>query len=267
MKNNKLVYLISTMNEGIDLVLKNIPEYNAEKEYVICHQVSEPSFKNNEIFREDVTYIHSDELGLSKSRNLLLKYFICNYDNSFFVLTDDDVIYRSVSFKDIYDEFFLTKADILLSRVWSFEQWFKDYQARPLIHDLKSVRRASSIEIIGNGISFKNKRGSIYFNEKFGLGSKYKLGEEPIFLTKALRNGFRIISTDLSLFTHPRESTGSQIVKEFYYAKAGYYVYFYGKTLGSFLLLRLILKYHISSKSRCSILDAFKYAVKGVWEY
>ncbi|WP_089138359.1 hypothetical protein [Vibrio rumoiensis] len=267
MEYNKLVYLISTKDEGIDLVLKSIPKENSNKIFVICHQVSNTSFIKSEIDRSDIIYIESRVLGLSKSRNILLEYFFNNYKKSIFVLTDDDVIYQDVDVSDIYDEFVTKKADILISRVWSFEQWFKDYESRPLVHDLKSVRSVSSIEIIGNGASFTNSDKTILFNERFGLGAKYKLGEEPIFLTKIIENGYRILSTDLSLFVHPKESSGTIIVKEFYYAKSGYYVYFYGKVIGSLLLCRLILKHHFSGKSKCSLLDALKCAYKGVLDY
>ncbi|MER1750080.1 glycosyltransferase, partial [Proteus mirabilis] len=77
---------ISTLNDGI-FNIKLRHDFN----YLIVHQITNnkdySSYINN-IYNENVRYISSNEVGLSKSRNLAIK----NSHSDYIWIMDDDVI-------------------------------------------------------------------------------------------------------------------------------------------------------------------------------
>ena len=55
------------------------------------------------------------------------------------------------------------------------------------------------------------KANNIYFDERFGLGSKFPASEEYIFLMDCLTEKLKIVYYPLPLCIHPKESTGNRI--------------------------------------------------------
>ena len=121
-----------------------------------------------------------NQLGLSRSRNIGIK----NCESNFFWILDDDVYTNLNMIESILDQIKSNKADIYTFRIARNKRcniMYKKYSNNPKVSKLRLLK-ISSIELI---VSKKiiNKY-NIFFNENFGLGSKYPMCEENLFLLK-----------------------------------------------------------------------------------
>lgn len=155
--------------------------------------------------KEDCCMISYNEKGLSKSRNRLIESLSDNTDIA--IITDDDV-----SFVKDYDKIVekayreINDADIII-----FKSMDENGKPRKKYSNknkkLKKFELLSvcSIEITFKVSSIKNKTK---FNEKFGLASIYKSGEENVFLEECRRKGLNIYFYNEFINVHSAESTG-----------------------------------------------------------
>lgn len=249
MKKMKLVYLISTMNERLLDIVFRLPDFNETIDYVICHQIS-----NNIIYNvptlKNLHYIKMNELGLSKSRNYLIDYFKNHYEDSYALITDDDVGFERINFDTINTLFKKSNADIITTKILSDGGDYKNYSSTEFVHNDFSVNRISSIEICLNSDMFNkfSSKSMVLFDERFGLGSLYKMGEEGIFLGDMRNQGCIIMYHPIYTFYHPKESTSSVIDENWLLAKGAFYKRRYNRYLGLLLLFRIICKLIINNK-------------------
>ena len=175
---------MSTMNkqniEELKLKEKNISNC------IIINQIKEPMEK---LEKNDAILYSYNEKGLAKSRNRLLEKVETDVDVG--IITDDDVIfvknYRNIVQK-AYEE--MKDADIIIFK--SLDEDGKDRRKYPLQNKKltkKEILQVCSIEITFKISKIKDK---VWFDEKFGLGSKYKSGEENIFLQDCYNKGVKI---------------------------------------------------------------------------
>lgn len=191
----ELEVLIAAMN------LKNEQEH---KELIERSKITTKSLLINQVTKEDIVpfdvkegkhrLLSFKEKGLSKSRNKA----IANSVGDIGLVCDDDVIYvdgYEKIIKDAYEKY--PEADIIAFYIESTNP------QRPTSHvEDGSVDFSRSLKISSCSISFKIdsiKKSGLKFNELFGAGSKYYMGEENIFLANALEKGLNIVSVDVKI--------------------------------------------------------------------
>lgn len=191
----ELEVLIAAMN------LRNEQEH---KELIERSKITTKSLLINQVTKEDRVpfdvkegnhrLLSFKERGLSKSRNKA----IANSVGDIALVCDDDVIYvdgYEKIIKDAYEK--NPDADIIAFYIESTNP------DRPTRHvEDGPVDFAKSLKICSCSITFKIdsiKKAGLKFNELFGAGAKYYMGEENIFLANALEKGLKIISVDVKI--------------------------------------------------------------------
>ena len=108
------------------------------------------------------------------------------------ILADDDLKYLP-NYKDIILKQFELNPDIdiITFQVEGIEQKFKNYYPRSRKINFLTSMKISSVEIAFRLNSIK--QANIRFNELFGAGAKYCMGEENIFLMECLKKGLKVM--------------------------------------------------------------------------
>lgn len=174
--------LISTMNQSSLDFIKSI---NVETDVVIGNQNGENSIKNYKIGKNKIKVISSSTKGLAKNRNITIKHSTADVC----ILSDDDVIYIP-GYSRIVNKAFesITDADVIIFNI----------KEDPVVrHVIKKKHRVRGLEFLRYGsvrIAFKKSSviKKVKFDERFGAGGKYPIGEDTIFLSDCLKAGLRI---------------------------------------------------------------------------
>ncbi len=131
----------------------------------------------------EVTYIETKERGLSASRNMALRYAagdIC-------ILCDNDVEYVPDYDRIINDAFNTYDADIIVFFIKRPER------QRPVFDRPRRMGYLSVLKIFSPEIAIRRSRVDVRFDELFGAGARFFLGEENLFLYECLKKGLRIM--------------------------------------------------------------------------
>lgn len=184
----------------------------AYSEYFITVQGKKSCYKNyldiafTSKFHK-VTTRFQEGHGLSRSRNNCLT-LAKESSLDYFVISDDDVEHfpeKLVEAVSILKS--LSNVNILTCKYSNPLGPQKKYKKRKFSHNLFSILRVSSIEIILR----KKVANDIKFDERFGLGQKIFEGEENIFLADAIKNGHRAMFYPLTIASHPGQTSGYTI--------------------------------------------------------
>jgi len=142
------------------------------------------------------------------------------------LICDDDVVLND-NFNVIIQEAFslLPSSDVLTFNVDGLQ---KDYHSEIYRHSYKTLAKVSSIEIAFKKDAIKQKE--IFFDEKFGLGSQYPMGEEFIFLTDAYKKGLKLFYMPKIIVSHKHISSGSKLDDITLYARGAVYAKVFGYT-------------------------------------
>ncbi|WP_053410027.1 glycosyltransferase family A protein [Vibrio hepatarius] len=212
---------------------------------------------------EQVKMVSTQERGSSKSRNLALKHA----DGDICIIADDDVSYLS-GYEEIirkaYEDY--PDADIITFQIQTTEgNPFKgNYITEARKHTALSVLKCASIEI-----TFKNqsiREAGLNLDLEFGLGSKYRVHDEIIFLKDALDAGLRCYYVPVPIVVHPPESSGTDYNQDLLYSKgAAFYRLFGIKGLAFDLIFSI--KKHNEYKGKFSFIECLRLMVKGTLEY
>lgn len=204
-----LTIMISTMNNNITNLRKVVEIQHPDICYLIIHQnhknVSIPNFLN----RDDIKIIKSSTRGLSKSRNIGLR----NCRTEYALIADDDVEYIEDGIKNVLHILKTTKLDFATFKIKTpFDQpEFRDYKES--VYSFSNGRiQIASIELIVNVKEVLNKK--IQFDERFGLGTILRQGEEEILINDLLKLNLVGSYYPIYIVKHPFESTGTKSIKE-----------------------------------------------------
>jgi glycosyltransferase involved in cell wall biosynthesis len=192
--------------------------------------------QQREVFADRLTdsFINTDERGISKSRNMALRYAdgdICYIADDDLQFVDDAILRIEAAYKKH------PNADVVVFPL-CFNQTSGDSKKYlPDYFPLKlRIMGVSSCEI-----SFRTKaikEANISFDERFGLGSDYPSGEENVFLSDCINNGLKIVLSDQYVAIHPKISSGSSYEQDVHVrAKGAILARCFGKW--SYLLLIL----------------------------
>ncbi len=166
---------IDTLNIHTDCVVINQCDRQCEKKVV----------RDTPEGTVNVTYIETTQRGLSKSRNMA----ISKASGDVCILCDNDVEYVK-DYDRIIDDAFLkySDADVIVFFIKRPER------QRPIFDSPRKMGYLSVMKIFSPEIAFRREGiKGISFNESFGAGAKYRMGEENLFLYECLKRGKKIV--------------------------------------------------------------------------
>lgn len=182
----------------------------------------------------DVTYIESRKRGLSVSRNMA----IAAADKDICILCDNDVEYEDDYDRTINEAFSKYDADIIVFFIERPERH------RPIFDRPKRMGYLSVLKIFSPEIAFRRSSVSdICFNELFGAGARFFLGEENLFLYDCLRHGKKIMYVPVKIAkVRDEESTWFKgYDRQFFVARGANYAAMTG-SLSPVLILQFAIR-------------------------
>lgn len=180
-----LQVLLSIMNENNPK--EHLKKMNVKNNYVIINQITEKNIEETFENKNLKKIISVREKGLSKSRNLA----IMNSEAEIGLISDDDMVYEDNYQEIILDAYKKHKDADLIVFVVEHEDKKRE---KPILNEKKlnfiETLKVSSVQLTMNLKKIKGKK--ICFDENFGSGSKFFMGEENIFLSDCLKKGLKI---------------------------------------------------------------------------
>lgn len=233
--------LLSTNKPNLDYLYEKLKRINEEVEIVIISQYEKsPSKKGRLEALKNVNIINSNTKGISKSRNIAIKY--CKDDIGLFA--DDDANYVP-GFDEYIKSAFIEnpEAAVITFQIKTPEgDFFKKYRSHKFTHTLFSILRVSSIELAFDGK--KINQSNIFFDERFGLGSVFPSGEQPVFMHECRKKGLKAVYMPKPVTIHPKENSGTDFKNhQNAIAKGAVFQRVFGARSVFFILLFSILKF------------------------
>lgn len=258
---NKLSIIVSTINNNISRIHQSI---FTQENVTIINQIPK-KFNNNKQSKihEKVKWIDFDQKGLSKSRNLALE--LC--DTNYVYLCDDDV--------ELVNNFHLIisnsinkypDVDVFAFNVKGKNNFFKKKYTKEFNINLLNSMKLSSVQLVYK-MDFI-KRFQIRFDEDFGAGSIYKMGEENIFLTDCIKKGasIRYIPETIALVTLGNSSWFTGFNEKYFFDRGAINFRIMGRISILYSIIFCIRKYNIYKKE-ITFSRAITSILKGIREY
>jgi len=203
--------LVSTIDAGINKVEKVLLDPRPDVSYIISHQVTNEQFRPipQPLKRGDIRVSQIEGRGLSRNRNNAFKMA----DGDIGILADDDVRYRDAFIDNVLAAYLADRelgAACFKIATPEGEPDYKDYHAESYLLNDESHHYLSTIEIT---VRLKALReNDLYFDERFGLGSKLNsFGEEAVFIHDCIKAGIKVKYFPEYLVEHEATSTIREI--------------------------------------------------------
>lgn len=242
---------IDTLNITTDAVVINQCDRECEK--TVNHEAVNGA-------QVRVKYIETKDRGLSKSRNLAIK----NSSADICILCDNDVEYH-YGYEGMITRAFeaIPDADVIVFFIKRKER------SAPIFDEVKRMNYLSVLKIFSPEIAFRRK--SILdtpFDEDFGAGAKYRMGEENIFLYDCLKKKKKIIYFPIEIAAlREEESTWfSGYDREFFNCRGANYMAM-SKWFSHILIWQYALRKKALYRENGSMLDVLKWMYEGRKEY
>ena len=252
----ELQTLVSTMHQNDK---KLIERMNIRSNAIVINQCDNEKIEEYSLNNFHIKWINSKKRGLSISRNMALDNADCDICH----LADDDLKYIGG-----YEEIILSQfrkypdVDIIAFQVEGIERAFKNYYPYPRQITFLSSMKISSVEVAFR--LEKVKQTKVRFNELFGSGSKYFMGEENIFLAECLRSGLKIMYVPIKIANlHLGESTWFKGFNKEYFINRGAVFTALSKKLSFFFILQFALRKSKLFTDEISIYQAIKFMLEG----
>lgn len=201
-----------------------------------------------------ITFLSFHETGLSKSRNRALEAA----SNEICLLADDDMIYTS----DYEEKILKTHeqypdADIIAFQVTRLGNTrLKEFRNKATVENWISCMKISSVEITFKRDSILN--AGLKFNELFGAGAYFNVGEENIFLYDCLRKKLKILYVPIVIgAVSSDQSSWFNGYSEKYFQNMGAAYYEMSHTWYGILILQHIIRHYKLYKKDISFFSLF----------
>ncbi|MFQ6599351.1 glycosyltransferase family 2 protein [Flavobacterium sp. C3NV] len=236
--------LISTMNQdSLDFLVPMFPFLHFSNfRILIINQTQIETILESEY--ANIRVINSFEKGLSKSRNLALE----TAQGKILLIADDDVIYHEGFVAKIINAYnqFPDAAAINFCAVKSDGSLMKNYPKHSKTNmNAFDVFNTSSIEMtLNKAILDKTK---IRFDENFGLGGMFEMGEEAIFLFDLKNKKQQLVFEPEVIVKHPElTSSSKKSIEEKYYIQGALYTRIFKRNYIYWIFVKLFfdLKQH-----------------------
>lgn len=252
--------LLSIMNQTNE---KQIEEFTKQMKITgnvtVINQITDNSIKETIKKSGRIRIFSYKDKGLSKSRNIALD----KLESDIGVISDDDVTYVQ-NYKEIikraYEEH--PDADIIAFNVNSGNP------ERPIKNQkTHKVNCLSTMRIQSMQITLK-KGINVAFEETFGAGSKYRFGEENIWLYDCLRTGKKIYYVNEKIGDALQQNSTWYSKKDKDFMKCeGAVFYRISKTWYKLLILQYAIRKRKEYKDNLTVMQAIKYLWQGAKEY
>lgn len=225
--NKKFSLIMATLGRyyEVDKIIESLSKQTYKNFELIIVDQNRKGFLKKIIEKYDekieIIYINTKEKGLSKARNLGLKYIKGDYVG----FPDDDCIYIDIKTLEKIKNIFENKnIDILTATINHGEKKEKG----------NKFVNINKFNVWLKGISYTMffKRDVInqvgFFDEMLGVGSgtQYGSGEETDYLIRALEKNFILCNTNEVLIYHPKENFNKKNLykKAYSYSKGRMFV-------------------------------------------
>ncbi|QNO13384.1 glycosyltransferase family 2 protein [Alkalicella caledoniensis] len=255
-----LEVLVSTMNQR-DYSLIN--KMNIQSNAVVINQCNDNSQIEFLHSQHRIRWINKSERGLSKSRNLAIK----SSEADICMISDDDLIYVDDYVEKVKAQFDkYPNADIITFQVEGIEEKFKDYHV-----EVRELNYLTSMKVASVEIAFKRDSiigNKIKFDENFGAGARFQMGEENIFLTQCLQKGLNILYVPVKIADlHIGESSWFNGYNKDYFISKGAQFTAMSRMLANVYIIQYVLRKHKLFKNDISRFRALKLMMIGRKEY
>lgn len=258
----KLQVLLSIINSPHPI--KYIKQMNIKGDYVIINQIFKENIKLTNSKNKEKKIISVEEKGLSKSRNLAIK----NSTSEICLISDDDMLYE-----DNYEETIINaykkypQADLIAFVV---EHENKLHEKK--VMNEKKLNYLTSLKISSVQLTFKKEsieKNKIFFDEMFGSGSTFFMGEENIFMYDCLKKKMNIYYVPVKIGTLKvmNDSNWFKGYNREYFKVKGAVYYRMTKIMCVFLILQFAIRKYRMYKADMSFLKSIKYMFLGMKEY
>ena len=261
-KKSDVEILVATMHrDTLDFLVPMFPfasfyNYNI----VVINQTTQQNILSSDY--PSVRVINSLEKGLSKSRNLALQ----NATGRLCIITDDDVIFKPDFDTAIVNAFNKnTKAAVITFRAEKAAGvLYRKYPVQREVADSNRERLGvMSIEMVLNKALI-----SSMFNERFGLGAQFSMGEEALFLNDVYKKGGMIVTEPEVTVMHIPEDTHQKAdLYKKYYSQGAVFTALFKYRYFAWIFLKLCYELKNRQLTIREVPLAIKAAVKGSNDY
>jgi len=258
--------LISTIDNRILGLKKVIKDETVI--YTVSHQVTSDLSEETLIYIEElqkksyVIYSQIHSKGVAKNRNNALKHRV---KGSICLLCDDDVVYFEDSFEKLRDAFKNGSLEFLTFKIKTFGG--KDYKKYRDYEFTQSLRTLSSIGIVDVAFSEEViEKYILEFDERFGPGGYYAIGEDFIFMSDAYKKGASIIYKPLEIVQHEELGTGTTLEDKIIFGRGAMFARVFGVTSAAVNIFFAIKQYK-RYKTVYSFLQYWKLLNQGMIDY
>jgi glycosyltransferase involved in cell wall biosynthesis len=250
------------MDDGICRVKKELLSQLSNCDVSISHQIT--NGKNYMYkFDSNIIYNSMNLKGLSKNRNNALKYAksdIC-------IICDDDLNYVK-NFEKIIAKAYAENplADVItFQAVDEYGNFHGKIYDKTFKHNKKTI-----LGVTSSMVTFRKSslgKNGLKFDENFGLGTKWCIGEENILLNDCLNKNLTVLSYNRSIVIHPIESSGIDYRDELVKSRPVVFYRLFG-FMGVVLFLMYFPIFHYKFYSvKYSIYNFLKLSCVGLREY
>lgn len=249
----KLEVLIATINRKSPDFLNKM---GLKTDALAVNQCGINGEETLEFNNSKIRIISSDEVGLSRSRNLAIE----KSQGEVCIIADDDVVY-DVDYSSVIEKAYekYPNADIICFKI----NGTKAFPSRG-----GKIGYLKSMKMLSCGITFKRESvnsKNIRFNELFGAGSVYTSGEENIWLWNCLDAGLRIyyVPEIIGKVTDERQSTWFKgYDKEFFFSKGAMFGQM-SRRFSFWLMLQFAIRKYSLYKGNLKFSEVFKSMLDG----
>jgi glycosyltransferase involved in cell wall biosynthesis len=260
-KDTDIEILISTMNkDSLDFLLPMFPfSHFSNFTILIINQTTNETVLSSDY--SNVRVVNSFEKGLSKSRNLAFE----NAIGKILVIADDDVIYQEEFLSKIITAYnkFPHAAVINFCAINSDRNLMKNYPSHSK-KDLNifDILNTSSIEITVNKSILEQEK--IRFDETFGLGAIFEMGEEAIFLFDFKKKNKKLLFEPQIIVKHESlTSSDKKSIAERYYIQGALFTRIFKGNYIFWIFIKLFFDLKQRKIKFRNIKNALKNARKG----
>lgn len=179
--------------------------------------VNQSRTKKVESKLENIRVINDVNYGLSRSRNLAIQ----NSIKPIVWLLDDDCEVLESAFSTIIN--IVNKRPFFAAWTFRIKTFYNEpkrfYKSKSFTYQIKDLQHGpASIEIVLNRELVIQK--NLYFDERFGLGAQFPMGEEFVFFDDLLNSGLEALYIPEYIVKHESKSSGSDPTSDpFIYTK------------------------------------------------
>lgn len=223
----KFSLIIGTLNrlESLKLCLQSIfDQTEKDWEIIIIDQSDDDQTERyiKSLNAPNIVYKHVNFKGLSRARNEALKLASGEY----FALIDDDARYDCDFLEEASRQ--LDSKTVLSGYIWDTvnECPMVNYKGLTYLQSLKTRQLFTSCPSSSLVIPFCAVEDIGYFDDDFGVGSKYGAGEETDYLLRLMYKGYVVRFDDKMKVKHPYPAVMYKMTREQELKKR--YAYSYG---------------------------------------